>query len=58
MLSKSSSIKTIIVNEDMTTIRIMKSTRNLLQDLKGGNSKRNKGIDTYDDVILRLVKYE
>ena len=46
----------ISVSFDMTTICITKENRAVLQSLKRGNPDRNKGMDTYDDVLERLFK--
>jgi len=40
----------------LTTIRINKKTRKALVLLRCVNIERIKGVDTYDDIIRRLIK--
>ena len=51
-----SDINIKVRDEDSTTIRIKKAVRMRLQSMKRGNPERYKGVDTYDDVLLRLLE--
>ena len=42
--------------EDVTVIRLLVKTRTKLASLKRGNDKRKNGVDTYDDVLNRLIE--
>jgi len=54
-MKKINDITIIKITEDLTVIRLKISTRQKLCSLKRGNDKRKNGVDTYDDVILRLL---
>lgn len=51
-----SDINVTVRDKDSTTIRIKKVIRAELQSRKQGNPERYKGVDTYDDVLLRLLE--
>jgi len=54
-MKRKSDITLEIIKEDVTVIRLQVSTRQQLCSLKKGNTKRKNGVDTYDDVLIRLI---
>ncbi len=57
-MSRNSNFKVIPIRDDLTVIRLLKTTRDKLCLLKRGNAKRKNSVDTYDDVINRLIEKE
>jgi len=56
LMKRRNDVRVEVIVEDVTVIRLKVKTRIKLASLKRGNDKRKNGVDTYDDVINRLIR--